>query len=199
MSAYLGAIDQGTTSTRFIVFDRSGRIVSVAQKEHEQIYPKPGWVEHDPEEIWRRTEEVISEAMQQRGFRPKDLAAIGITNQRETTSAVSVLCLAGIEAGLADQRGLLVAKNSGHRHSFNGGKLCRSIDFAAGNDSRQDCFWNPEDLQQFFIPAQAVEIHQLSAASIGDVRCVNATLRPSREFPEEVRIDVPKRQVAALG
>jgi glycerol kinase len=85
MSVYLGAIDQGTTSTRFIVFDRTGRIVSVAQKEHEQIYPKPGWVEHDPEEIWRRTQEVIAEAMQQRGFRPKDLAAIGITNQRETT------------------------------------------------------------------------------------------------------------------
>ncbi|GAC1671436.1 MAG: glycerol kinase GlpK [Candidatus Acidiferrum sp.] len=85
MSSYLGAIDQGTTSTRFIVFDRSGRIVSVAQKEHEQIYPKPGWVEHDPEEIWRRTQEVIAEAMQQRGFRTKDLAAIGITNQRETT------------------------------------------------------------------------------------------------------------------
>jgi glycerol kinase len=85
MSTYLGAIDQGTTSTRFIVFDRTGRIVSVAQKEHEQIYPKPGWVEHDPEEIWRRTKEVISDAMQQRGFRPKDLAAIGITNQRETT------------------------------------------------------------------------------------------------------------------
>jgi glycerol kinase len=85
MSVYLGAIDQGTTSTRFIVFDRTGRIVSVAQKEHEQIYPKPGWVEHDPEEIWRRTEEVINEAMQQSGLRPKDLAAIGITNQRETT------------------------------------------------------------------------------------------------------------------
>jgi glycerol kinase len=85
MSVYLGAIDQGTTSTRFIVFDRTGRIVSVAQKEHEQIYPKPGWVEHDPEEIWRRTQEVIADAMQQRGFRPKDLAAIGITNQRETT------------------------------------------------------------------------------------------------------------------
>jgi glycerol kinase len=85
MSVYLGAIDQGTTSTRFIVFDRTGRIVSVAQKEHEQIYPKPGWVEHDPEEIWRRTQEVIGDAMQQRGFRPKDLAAIGITNQRETT------------------------------------------------------------------------------------------------------------------
>ncbi|HKM67614.1 MAG TPA: glycerol kinase GlpK [Candidatus Acidoferrum sp.] len=85
MTAYLGAIDQGTTSTRFMVFDRSGRIVSMAQKEHEQIYPKPGWVEHDPDEIWRRTEEVIQEAMEQRGLRPKDLAAIGITNQRETT------------------------------------------------------------------------------------------------------------------
>ncbi|MFY9802623.1 MAG: glycerol kinase GlpK [Candidatus Acidiferrales bacterium] len=85
MTAYLGAIDQGTTSTRFIVFDHSGRIASVAQKEHEQIFPKPGWVEHDPEEIWRRTQEVIAEAMQAKGLRPKDLAAIGITNQRETT------------------------------------------------------------------------------------------------------------------
>jgi glycerol kinase len=85
MTAYLGAIDQGTTSTRFIVFDRSGRIVSVAQKEHEQIYPKPGWVEHDPEEIWRRTQDVICEAMQKGGFQPSDLAGIGITNQRETT------------------------------------------------------------------------------------------------------------------
>jgi glycerol kinase len=85
MSNYVGAIDQGTTSTRFIVFDRSGRIVSVAQKEHEQIYPQPGWVEHDPHEIWRRTQEVIEEAMRQRGLRATDLAAIGITNQRETT------------------------------------------------------------------------------------------------------------------
>ena len=85
MTAYLGAIDQGTTSTRFIVFDHSGRIISVAQKEHEQIFPKPGWVEHDPDEIWHRTREVIGEAMQAKGLRPKDLAAIGITNQRETT------------------------------------------------------------------------------------------------------------------
>jgi glycerol kinase len=85
VTAYLGAIDQGTTSTRFIVFDHSGRIVSAAQKEHEQIFPKPGWVEHDPDEIWRRTQEVIAEAMQAKGLRPKDLAAIGITNQRETT------------------------------------------------------------------------------------------------------------------
>ena len=85
MSTYLGAIDQGTTSTRFIIFDSTGRVVSVAQKEHEQIYPKPGWVEHDPEEIWRRIHEVMSEAMQQRGIRPKEVAALGITNQRETT------------------------------------------------------------------------------------------------------------------
>ncbi len=85
MSSYIGAVDQGTTSSRFIVFDRTGRIVSVAQKEHEQIYPKPGWVEHDPEEIWRRTQEVIGLALEQRGLHADDLAAIGITNQRETT------------------------------------------------------------------------------------------------------------------
>jgi glycerol kinase len=85
VASYIGAIDQGTTSTRFIVFDAHGRIVSVAQKEHEQIYPQPGWVEHDPEEIWRRTQEVISAAMQERGLRPQDIAAVGITNQRETT------------------------------------------------------------------------------------------------------------------
>src|SRR5205823_1582787 len=85
VSNYVGAIDQGTTSTRFMVFDRSGRIAAVAQKEHEQIYPHPGWVEHDPGEIWRRTREVISDAMEQRALRPGDLAAIGITNQRETS------------------------------------------------------------------------------------------------------------------
>ena len=85
MASYIGAIDQGTTSTRFIVFDRSGRIVSSAQKPHEQIYPKPGWVEHDPDEIWRRTEEVTREAMRAAGLDAHDLAAIGITNQRETT------------------------------------------------------------------------------------------------------------------
>ena len=85
MPSYVGAIDQGTTSTRFIVFDRGGRIVSSAQKEHAQIYPQPGWVEHDPQEIWRNTQEVIREAMQARALRPEDIAAIGITNQRETT------------------------------------------------------------------------------------------------------------------
>jgi len=85
MADYIGAIDQGTTSSRFIVFDRSGRIVSVAQKEHGQIYPKPGWVEHDPVEIWRRVSEVIQEVMEAKGLKPSDLSGIGITNQRETT------------------------------------------------------------------------------------------------------------------
>lgn len=85
MKNYIGAIDQGTTSTRFMVFDKSGRVVAVAQKEHEQIYPRPGWVEHDALEILRRTEEVIADALGQRGLRASDLAAIGITNQRETT------------------------------------------------------------------------------------------------------------------
>ncbi len=85
MSDHIGAIDQGTTSTRFIVFDRSGRVKAMAQKEHEQIYPKPGWVEHSAEEIWAHTREVIAEAMVKSGLQPPDLAAVGITNQRETT------------------------------------------------------------------------------------------------------------------
>src|SRR5207248_5550291 len=85
MADYVGAIDQGTTSTRFIIFDRAGRIISSAQEEHRQIYPQPGWVEHDPEEIWQRTQSVIAKTMQAGRLRPGDLAAIGITNQRETT------------------------------------------------------------------------------------------------------------------
>jgi glycerol kinase len=82
---HIGAIDQGTTSTRFMVFDANGRIVSVAQKEHRQIYPKPGWVEHDPAEIIANTLEVAKEALQRAGISAADLAAVGITNQRETT------------------------------------------------------------------------------------------------------------------
>src|SRR5581483_7931769 len=85
MTKYIGALDQGTTSTRFIVFDASGQIVSASQKEHEQIFPQPGWVEHDPEEIWRRSCEVISEALVKKGLRGADLAGVGIANQRETT------------------------------------------------------------------------------------------------------------------
>ncbi|MCF8120372.1 MAG: glycerol kinase GlpK [Deltaproteobacteria bacterium] len=85
MAGYVGAIDQGTTSTRFIIFDRAGKIAGLAQKEHEQIFPKPGWVEHDPMEIWENTRDVIRGALSQSGIAGSDLAAIGITNQRETT------------------------------------------------------------------------------------------------------------------
>jgi glycerol kinase len=85
MSRYVGAIDQGTTSSRFILFDQRGAIVSVAQKEHAQVYPQPGWVEHDPLEIWRNTEEVIGTALAREGLHAGDVAAVGITNQRETT------------------------------------------------------------------------------------------------------------------
>ena len=85
MPRFLAAIDQGTTSTRFIVFDQDGNTVACAQKEHRQIYPQPGWVEHDAEEIWRATLEVMQQAVAEAGIQPEDLAAIGITNQRETT------------------------------------------------------------------------------------------------------------------
>jgi glycerol kinase len=84
MPKYAAAIDQGTTSTRCMVFDHSGRVVSVAQKEHEQIYPRPGWVEHDAGEIWERTQEVVEEAVKEAGASAGDIAGVGITNQRET-------------------------------------------------------------------------------------------------------------------
>jgi glycerol kinase len=83
MAQYAAAVDQGTTSTRFMVFDHSGQVVSVDQKEHEQIYPKPGWVEHDPMEIWQRTEEVVRAGLEKVDV--QDIAAVGVTNQRETT------------------------------------------------------------------------------------------------------------------
>ena len=84
MAKYSAAVDQGTTSTRFMIFDHAGKVVGIDQKEHEQIYPKPGWVEHDPMEIWQRTQEVIEGALKKSDVSPKDIAAVGITNQRET-------------------------------------------------------------------------------------------------------------------
>ncbi len=84
MTQYVGALDQGTTSTRFMIFDHSGQVVAIDQKEHEQIFPKPGWVEHDPVEIWTRSVEVIRGALGKAGIKASDLAAVGITNQRET-------------------------------------------------------------------------------------------------------------------
>jgi glycerol kinase len=85
MAEYVGALDQGTTSTRFMIFDHGGAVVAVDQKEHEQIYPKPGWVEHDPKEIWTRSTEVTEGALKKANIAASDLAAVGITNQRETT------------------------------------------------------------------------------------------------------------------
>ena len=85
MAKYAAALDQGTTSSRCMIFDHGGRVVAVAQKEHEQIYPKPGWVEHDPMEIWQRCQEVMNEALDAAGASADDIAGLGITNQRETT------------------------------------------------------------------------------------------------------------------
>jgi glycerol kinase len=85
MSKYVAAIDQGTTSTRCMIFNHKGESVAIDQMEHEQIYPKPGWVEHDPMEIWARTQDVVKGAMDKLGASAKDIAAVGITNQRETT------------------------------------------------------------------------------------------------------------------
>jgi glycerol kinase len=82
---YIAAIDQGTTSTRFMVFDQSGMLIAVDQREHQQIYPQPGWVEHDPLEIWQRVQEVIAGALEKSGIKLSDIAAVGVTNQRETT------------------------------------------------------------------------------------------------------------------
>ena len=85
MADFVGAIDQGTTSTRFMVFDHSGAEVARHQLEHTQIMPRPGWVEHNPVEIWERTSAVIMTVLNEARLRPADLAALGLTNQRETT------------------------------------------------------------------------------------------------------------------
>ena len=85
MSKYVLALDQGTTSSRAILFDRKGQIIQQAQKEFSQHYPQPGWVEHDPEEIWSSQFSVLAEVLAKAGITTGDIAAIGITNQRETT------------------------------------------------------------------------------------------------------------------
>ena len=85
MADFAAALDQGTTSTRFMIFDHEGQVKGIEQKEHEQIYPKPGHVEHDALEIWQRSEEVISGALNKAGLKASDLSAVGVTNQRETT------------------------------------------------------------------------------------------------------------------
>jgi glycerol kinase len=85
MADFVGALDQGTTSTRFMIFNHHGQVAGIDQKEHEQIFPRPGWVEHNPNEIWERSQEVIQGGLSNAGLSASDLAAVGITNQRETT------------------------------------------------------------------------------------------------------------------
>ena len=85
MTTCIAAIDQGTTSTRCMLFNHTGKVIAQAQKEHQQIFPQPGWVEHDALEIWERTQEVITDSLALAGVSPKQIAAVGITNQRETT------------------------------------------------------------------------------------------------------------------
>ena len=85
VAKYVMALDQGTTSSRCIIFDRHGNVKAIARKEFEQIFPQPGWVEHDPMEIWSSQLAVAIEAMAKKGIKAQDIAGIGITNQRETT------------------------------------------------------------------------------------------------------------------
>lgn len=85
MTSYVAAIDQGTTSTRCMIFSHSGEVVAVDQKEHEQIFPKAGWVEHNPEEVWTNTREVTAGALAKADLHTDDIVAVGITNQRETS------------------------------------------------------------------------------------------------------------------
>src|SRR3954453_8173004 len=112
MAKYAAALDQGTTSSRAMVFNHEGRVESVAQKEHEQIYPKPGWVEHDAKEIWARSQEVLDEALSAAGAGTDDVAGLGITNKRETAGG-SPHALAGLATPTKREPGVVGAPNPG--------------------------------------------------------------------------------------
>ena len=118
---YVAAIDQGTASSRCLVFDRRARIVSVAQKEHRHHFPRPGWVEHDPEEIWRNVLEVVDEALAKAELSPADLSALGIANQRETTV-------------LWDRRTGMPVHNAINWEDTRTDQLCRELAGDAGQD-----------------------------------------------------------------
>ncbi|MGZ4229233.1 MAG: glycerol kinase GlpK [Solirubrobacteraceae bacterium] len=118
---YVAAIDQGTASSRCLVFDRRARIVSVAQKEHRHYFPRPGWVEHDPEEIWRNVLEVVDEALAKAELSPADLSALGIANQRETTV-------------LWDRRTGMPVHNAINWEDTRTDQLCRELAGDAGQD-----------------------------------------------------------------
>ena len=137
MPKYVAAIDQGTTSTRCIIFDHGGNIIAVDQKEHEQIYPKPGWVEHNALEIWERTQEVmkgaLAKASDQYSVTSDQIAAIGITNQRETT--------------------LVWDRKTGK-------PIYNAIFFGRRSNSRQHRARDGQKLQEFIIPIEGVQVHQ---------------------------------------
>ncbi|MGZ6214158.1 MAG: glycerol kinase GlpK [Solirubrobacteraceae bacterium] len=118
---YVAAIDQGTASSRCLVFDRRARIVTVAQKEHRHYFPRPGWVEHDPEEIWRNVLEVVDEALAKAELSPADLSALGIANQRETTV-------------LWDRRTGMPVHNAINWEDTRTDQLCRELAGDAGQD-----------------------------------------------------------------
>jgi glycerol kinase len=84
MHKYVAAIDQGTTGTRCLIFNKRSDIISSAYQEHEQIYPFPGWVEHNPSEIWRKTTQVVHQALSSSNIAPEEITGIGVANQRET-------------------------------------------------------------------------------------------------------------------
>jgi glycerol kinase len=118
--SYVLSIDQGTTSTRCILFDAAGSPLHVAQKEHLQIFPQSGWLEHDPEEIWARTQDVVRSVLKSSGCAPADIASVGITNQRET------LCVWNKDTGACyhnaivwqDQRGAPLCKALADQHAL---------------------------------------------------------------------------------
>jgi acetyl-CoA acetyltransferase len=120
VSNYIGAIDQGTTSTRFIVFDHSGRIVSVAQKEHEQIFPEPGWVEHDPREIWSAQVGVAAEALSRAGVKVGDVDLVEL-NEAFASQSLAAIRELGLDPAKVNVNGGAIA--IGHPLGMSGARL----------------------------------------------------------------------------
>jgi glycerol kinase len=122
---FIGAIDQGTTSTRFMLFSAAGRPVATAQREHRQIVPRSGWVEHDAEEVWARVEEVVTDCLRVAGASPSDVAGLGITNQRETVVVWDAATGAPLHNALVwqDQRGAALCAELARGHPAGEGRF----------------------------------------------------------------------------
>ncbi len=124
MADYVGAIDQGTTSTRFMVFDHGGQVVVVDQLEHEQIYPKPGWVEHDAKEIWRRTQQVVRGALEKAGLSAQDIDLWEI-NEAFASVALNSLRMLGVEEDKVNVNGGAIAL--GHPIGASGARIVGAL------------------------------------------------------------------------